>query len=67
MTVSSMKILVVKSYFYMIYKIKFVFHFRSVSDRFDIGKSSLHDSFVHVTTVLNRLSLTVINWSKLNK
>jgi len=41
--------------------------FRSVSDRFDIGKSSLHDSFVRVTTVLHRLSPTIINWPKVEQ
>ncbi|XP_029340963.1 uncharacterized protein LOC115033103 [Acyrthosiphon pisum] len=41
--------------------------FRSVSDRFDIGKSSLHDSFVRVTTVLHRLSPTIINWPEVDQ
>ncbi|CAI6354135.1 unnamed protein product [Macrosiphum euphorbiae] len=41
--------------------------FRSVSDRFDVGKSSLHDSFVRVTTVLHRLSPTIINWPEIEQ
>ncbi|KAL5242707.1 hypothetical protein ACI65C_010117 [Semiaphis heraclei] len=35
--------------------------------RFDIGKSSLHDNFVRVTTVLHRLSPTIINWPEVEK
>lgn len=41
--------------------------FRSVSDRFDVGKSSLHDSFVRVITVLHRLSPTVIKWPEIEQ
>lgn len=41
--------------------------FRSVSDRFDVDKSSLHDSFVRVTTVLHRLSPTVIKWPEIDQ
>lgn len=37
------------------------------SDRFDIGKSTLHDSFVCVIIVLNKLSPTIINWPKVEK
>jgi len=51
----------------MINKINMLLIFRSVSDRFDVGKSTLHDNFVHVVTMLNKLSPTVINWPTVEK
>lgn len=38
--------------------------YRSVADRFNMGKSSLHDSFCRVVNVLNDIAGSVIVWPR---
>ena len=46
---------------------EYIFSVRSVAEKFDLGKSSLHHCFVRVIEVLNHLAPAIIKWPTLNE